>query len=159
MPARMASGLVSGYRAAFAAEEGRAMPRIATVTVTALALAAAAPAAAQMPAKYVCTPDASTLCDKDNKCQTEPASAADKDEKLLLDFGTKKAETRRDGKVEPVGDIVDDKVEGEKRVFGIRVGGNPPLTMAVELVGGKMTGKMTNEGSTLTLAFDCAPAT
>jgi hypothetical protein len=134
--------------------------RLFVVTITALALAALAgpPAAAQMPAKYVCTPDVSTLCDKDNKCQNEPATAADKEEKLLLDFAAKKAETRRDGKLEPVGDIVDEKVEGDKRLFGIRVSGNPPLVMRSEIAGGKMTGRMTNEGSTLTLVFDCAAA-
>lgn len=116
----------------------------------------AAPAFAQAQ-KIACTPNASTMCQANGKCETEPASATDKEEIMVLDFAAKKAETRKGGKMEPLGEIVDDRMDGAKRLFGIKLVGMP-MVLQSELEGAKLTGKMSNEGATLTLVFDCAAA-
>ncbi len=125
------------------------------ILLAAAAVLLAGPAFAQAPQKVACTPNASTMCQPNGKCETEPASASDKEEIMMLDFGAKKAETRKGSKMEPLGDIVDYKEEGAKRLFGIKLVGMP-MVLQSELENMKLTGKMSNEGSSLTLVFDCA---
>jgi hypothetical protein len=123
---------------------------------------AAAPAAAQQTdflaaGKVVCVPERMVQCDEANKCESEDASEADKQELLVVDFAGKKYITRVDGKDEPAGEVSEDKVEGQTRSFVLRTtedGGTFPATLSAA---GKLTIKLDGERARLEAACKVEP--
>jgi hypothetical protein len=69
--------------------------------------------------KVACTAVSATTCTGPGKCTTEPASAQDKTEILVVDFAGKVASMRKAGKLEKFADIVDDKVSGDVRTIAL----------------------------------------
>jgi len=123
----------------------------------AAALALPQPASAQADVltakKLVCTPDKVTRCKSAGvECETKEASARDKTQPLIFDFESKKGVMRRDGNERPVGDISDDKVEGEVRTLTLGGGGQTPLAFRIKK-DGKTEGARTD--GTLKMEITC----
>lgn len=82
--------------------------------------------------KLVCTPDKMMRCKSVGvECETKEATARDKTQPLIFDLEAKKALMRREGNDRPVGDVTEDKVEGEVRTIVLSGGGQTPLTFRV----------------------------
>lgn len=113
------------------------------LAIAALGLAAAAAFALPQPAlaqadvltakKLVCTPDKVTRCKSAGvECETKEATARDKTQPLIFDFDGKKGLMRREGNERPVGDISEDKVEGEVRTLTLGGGGQTPIAFRIK---------------------------
>jgi hypothetical protein len=56
--------------------------------------------------KVACTPESVTRCEAADKCTTRPASARDKGEVLVIDFGAKAASINRNGATKKFADVI-----------------------------------------------------
>jgi hypothetical protein len=121
--------------------------RVVLGLASGLGLASAALAQADLTtvAKVSCTPESVTRCEAADKCTTRPASARDKSELLVLDFGAKVASIVKNGDSKKFADLVDDAASGDERKFALTEGGKPD--------GMKLAGSLTKDGK-LTLAID-----
>ena len=118
--------------------------KLALATFGAVALGLAAVAALPQPAfaqadvltakKLVCLPDKITRCKSANTdCETKEATARDKTQPLTFDLEGKKGLMRRNNNDAPVGDITEDKVEGDVRILVLAGPGNQtPITFRVQ---------------------------
>jgi hypothetical protein len=132
------------------------LPALAVIAA-AFALPAAASAQDVLTAKKLaCTPDKVTRCKSAGvECESKEATARDKTQPLILDFAGKKGLMRREKEERPVGDITDDKVEGEVRVVVLGgPGGQVPLTFRIKK-DGKTEG--VRRDGTLTMEISCKP--
>ena len=117
------------------------MRRTAFAPALALALAsAAAPAFAQADMltapRLACVAQSVTRCSAKGKCATQPASAKDRAEILVVDFRLKTARVRRKGAMRPFAEIVSERVEGGERRFVLEeVGSNTRIDVAVSKSG------------------------
>jgi hypothetical protein len=97
--------------------------QLVVFVVLACSLAGAERAAAQADVltarKIACTPESMTRCTAPGKCNTEPASAQDKREILIIDFAAKTATSRKGDQLKQFGRVVDDQVSGDVRRFAI----------------------------------------
>jgi hypothetical protein len=122
------------------------IPAAALALIGALALPQLAAAqdltAAQ---KIACTPDSVTRCEAADKCSTKPASARDKSEVLVIDFGAKTASIRRNGEAKKFADVIDEGVSDGARKFSLAEGGKTD--------GPKLGGTLDKSGK-LTLSID-----
>ena len=84
--------------------------------------------------KLVCLPDKITRCKSANTdCESKEATARDKTQPLTFDLEGKKGLMRRNGNDAPVGDVTEDKVEGDVRVIVLGgSGGQTPITFRVK---------------------------
>ena len=103
----------------------------------AAAFALPQPASAQADAltakKLTCLPERVTRCKSAGvECETKEATERDKTQPLIFDLGAKKGIMRRNGEERPVGDILEDKVEGDVRVIVLGGGGQTPITFRVK---------------------------
>lgn len=124
----------------------------------ALAPAAAAQADFMTAPKIGCVPDTVTRCDADNKCETRDASAKDKSEVLVIDFGSKKVSIRAGDKTQELGEVTDDKVDGEVRRFSVRPPGAADATRMASVTltrAGKLT--LSFDGDRQRAAATCSP--
>ncbi len=128
-------------------------PRIAAALALAAAFALPPPAAAQADflaaPKVACAPESVTRCTAADQCTTRAASARDKTEVLVIDFGGKKAAVRRADGMKPFADIVEDQVSGEQRRFSLvesGSGGGERLAAALSRAG-KLTLVLDKAGS------------
>jgi hypothetical protein len=124
----------------------------------ATALALPQPAAAQADVltarRLVCTPDKVTRCKSAGvECETREATARDKTQPLVFDFEAKKGLMRREGNDRPVGDLSEDKVEGDVRTLVLGGGGQVPLSFRINK-DGKTEG--TRSDGTLKMEITCA---
>lgn len=123
--------------------------------VSAVALVAAAQPAFAQAQKFSCVPNTLTACQAPGNCRAQPASAQDKEERMVLDFAAKKVSIQKGANSQPFGDIENDRMEGDKRLFGVKPQG-APKAMEMELAGMVLTGKMDDNGSKFTA--DCTAA-
>lgn len=103
-------------------------------------------------------PDSVTRCDANGKCETRQASAKDKSEVLVIDFTVKKVSIRAGDKRQDLGDVSDDKVEGEERRFTVRPPGAADTARMASVTltrGGKLT--LVFDGNRQRAAATCAP--
>jgi hypothetical protein len=126
-----------------------------TLALAALALAAASAPAFAQAQKYSCVPNTMTACSAPGKCESQPATAQDKQELMVLDFAAKKVSIQKGTAMNPFGDIENDRMEGDKRLFSLKPQG-APQGMEMELAAGKLTGKLDGNGSNFTA--DCTAA-
>ncbi len=129
-----------------------------SVAALALAAALALPQTASAQAdvltakKVACTPEKVTRCKSAGvECESKEATARDKTQPLILDFEGKKGAMRRDGNERPVGDISEDKVEGDTRTF-VLGGGQTPIAFRMKK-DGKTEG--TRADGTLKMEISC----
>jgi hypothetical protein len=117
------------------------------ISLLGLACFASAAAAQDLTAapKVACTPDSVTRCEAADKCSTKPATARDKSEVLVIDFGAKAASIRKNGEARKFADIIDEGVSGGVRRFSLAEGGKAD--------GLKLAGSLDKSGK-LTLAID-----
>jgi hypothetical protein len=127
---------------------------LSAVAVSALAAALAAPAFAQAQ-KFSCIPNTMTACSAPGKCESQPATAQDKQELMVLDFAAKKVMIQKGANSNPFGNIENDRMEGDKRLFSVKPEG-APQGLEMELAGGVLTGKLDPNGSKFTA--DCTAA-
>jgi hypothetical protein len=104
--------------------------------------------------KLACTPERIARCETADTCEFKPASDRDKTQPLVFDFGGKKASMRREGSERPVGDLTDDKVEGDVRVVVLGGGGQTPITFRIAK-DGKAVG--TRADNKLKMEIACKP--
>lgn len=95
--------------------------------------------------KVACTPDSVTRCESADKCSTKPATAGDKAEVLVIDFGAKAASIRRNGDTKKFADVIDEGVSDGARKFSLAEGGKTD--------GLKLAGTLDKSGK-LTLTID-----
>ena len=95
--------------------------------------------------KVACTPDSVTRCEAADKCSTKPATARDKSEVLVIDFGAKAASIRRNGEARKFADVIDEGVSDGARKFSLAEGGKAD--------GLKLAGMLDKAGK-LTLTID-----
>jgi hypothetical protein len=131
------------------------LPALAVLATLALPAAAAAQDVLTAP-KLACTPDKVTRCKAAGvECETKEATARDKTQPLIFDFAGKKGLMRREKEERPVGDITDDKVEGEVRVVVLGgPGGQVPLTFRIQKDGKTEGGR---SDGTLKMEISCKP--
>jgi hypothetical protein len=111
-------------------------PLAGPALAAAVALALAPPAVAQTDftaaTKVECTPESMTRCTAPDKCTTQPASARDKSEIMIIDFAAKKASIRRGSEVKEFAAISADSVEGGvRRITLTAAGSGNTLTMTL----------------------------
>jgi hypothetical protein len=84
--------------------------------------------------KLVCLPEKITRCKSVGvDCESKEATARDKTQPLTFDLAGKKGLMRRNGSDAPVGDVTEDKVEGDVRVIVLAGGGGQtPITFRVK---------------------------
>jgi len=117
------------------------------ISLLGLACFASAAAAQDLTAapKVACTPDSVTRCEAADKCATKPATARDKSEVLVIDFGAKTASIRKNGEARKFADVVEQGVSDGVRRFSLAEGGKSD--------GLKLAGTLDKSGK-LTLAID-----
>ena len=99
--------------------------------------------------KIACTPDSVTRCESADKCSTKPASARDKSEVLVIDFGAKAASIRKNGELKKFADVIDEGVKDGARRFSLAEGGKadrPKLGGTLDK-SGKLTLSIDQRGS------------
>lgn len=125
----------------------------------ALASAAAAQSNFLTAPKVGCVPESITRCGTDGKCETRPASAKDKTEVLVIDFTAKKVLIRAGEKEQDLGEVADDKAEGQERRFTVRppgAAGTARMANATLTRAGKLT--LVFDGNRQRAAATCSPA-
>jgi hypothetical protein len=95
--------------------------------------------------KVACTPESVTRCEAADKCTTRPASARDRGEVLVIDFGAKAASINRNGATKKFADVIDEGVSDGARKFSLAEGGRGD--------GLKLAGTLDKSGK-LTLTID-----
>jgi hypothetical protein len=122
--------------------------------VLALPQLAAAQADVLTAKKLACTPERIARCETADTCEFKAASDRDKTQPLVFDFEGKKASMRREGNERPVGDLTDDKVDGDVRVVVLGGGGQTPITFRIAK-DGKAVG--TRADNKLKMEIACKP--
>jgi hypothetical protein len=120
-----------------------------------LAVAIVAPLAGATPAlaqsgdllsanSIACTPERVTDCESADKCTSRDATARDKQDLLVIDFAAREAFVRNAGKRSDVGPVIEDRIVGGVRRFGIRDGSQ--VTQMSLAADGALTLTLVEEG-------------